>query len=72
VLQIEKMRANKEIIVKTGRRKSEFTRAEIRRLIRDIFGNGEPAKKQASKTSKKVKPLAKNKKRVTSKHVSFS
>lgn len=61
------MKTNKEIIVKTGRRKSEFTRAEIRRLIRDIFGNGEPLKNQASNTSKKVKPVTKNKKRMTSK-----
>jgi hypothetical protein len=49
------MRTNKEIIIKTGRRKSEFTRAEIRRLIRDIFGTEKSANNKALKAPKKVK-----------------
>ena len=51
------MNLKQEIIIKTGRRKSEFTRAEIRGLIIDIFGNREPVKNQILKAAKRKKKI---------------
>lgn len=64
------MKPSKQIVIKTGRRKTEFTRAEIRGLIKDIFGGEKSFTNQVLKTTKRKKQMyssAKNKTRVITK-----
>ena len=64
------MKSNKQIVIKTGRRKTEFTRAEIRGLIKDIFGGEKSSTNQVLKAAKRKKQIyssSKNKNRVITK-----